>query len=198
MALLREIEQYHLAEFPVTAAATMAGAYDLSGVTTDDFLSDRPKPNPYYFALLLAAYQEVYRLAPTLADLLTPPYDNTLPPLLDGQHSGSEINAAMPAQPTGVLDPEFLAAFRANPNHPLRQALRDNDLIHWRPQSPLRLYQCDKDADVVPANAEVALASFHAAGAVHVQLINPALGADHGDCSEPSLVAAKTWFDSLR
>jgi dienelactone hydrolase len=59
MAVLREMEQYHAAEFQVTAAATMAGAYDLAGVTTDDFLSERAVPNPYYSALLLAAYQDV-------------------------------------------------------------------------------------------------------------------------------------------
>ncbi|MCZ7636503.1 MAG: lipase family protein [Verrucomicrobia bacterium] len=88
MAVLRELEQFHTEEFPITAAATMAGAYDLSGVTTDDFLSDRPMPSPYYFALLLAAYQEIYGLAPTLPDLLTPPYDTTLPPLLQGQRTG--------------------------------------------------------------------------------------------------------------
>jgi len=198
MALLREIEQYHADEFPVTDAAAMAGAYDLSGVTADDFLSGREVPNPYYSALLLAAYQEVYRLAPTLAELLAPPYNTTLPPLLDGQHTGTEINAVMPSVPSRVLKSEYLAAFRSDPNHPLRQVLRDNDLIHWRPQSLLRLYHCDQDRDVLFANAEAALASFHAQGASQVELINPAPGADHGGCSEPSLLAAKAWFDSLR
>jgi hypothetical protein len=198
MAVLRELERFHPAEFPVTAAATMAGAYDLSGVTADDFLSDRPMPSPYYFALLLAAYQDLYQLAPTLADLLTPPYDTTLPPLLQGQHTGAEIDAKMPAVPTQVLKAHYLAGFRADPQHPLRQALRDNDLIHWRPQSALRLYHCDGDQAVSPANAEAALASFHAAGATQVQLFNPQPGAGHGDCSEPSLLAAKAWFDSLR
>lgn len=198
MAVLRELEQFHSEEFPITAAATMAGAYDLSGVTTDDFLSDRPMPSPYYFALLLAAYQEIYGLAPTLPDLLTPPYDTTLPPLLQGQHTGGEIDARMPAVPTQILKPAYLAAFRANPHHPLRQALRDNDLIRWRPRSALRLYHCDGDQAVSPANADAALASFHAAGATQVQLFNPQPGAGHGDCSEPSLLAAKAWFDSLR
>ncbi len=198
MALLKEIEQHHPGEFAVTAAATMAGAYDLAGVTTDDFLSERPMPNPYYFGLLLAGYQAVYRLAPSLSDLLAAPYHVTLPPLLDGQHSSAEINAAMPSVPIRVLKPEYMAAFRDDPGHPLRQALRDNDLIRWRPQSLLRLYHCDKDQDVIVANSEAALASFHAAGATQVQLFNPAPGSSHGDCSEPSLVAAKVWFDSLR
>lgn len=198
MALLRELETYHADEFTVTAAAPMAGAYDLSGVTAEDFLSPRPKPNPYYLALLLAAYQDIYRLAPSLGDLLAPPYDAILPPLLTGQHSGGEINAAMPADPVQILRPEYLEAFRTDPEHPLRLALRDNDVFRWTPRSPLRLYHCSGDQDVVPANSQVAYAAFRAAGATQVELVDPVPGGTHGACAEPSLLAAKDWFDSLR
>lgn len=198
MALMRELETFHADEFTVTAAAPMAGAYDLSGVTADDFLSPRPKPNPYYSALLLAGFQSVYGLAPSLADLFVPPYDQTLPPLLDGSHTGSEINAAMPADPTQVLKPEYLAAFKADPNHPLRQALRDNDVYQWKPKAPLRLYHCLGDQDVPFANSQVAYDAFVAAGVADVKLIDLDPAADHGACSEPSLLDAKLWFDSLK
>ena len=200
MALLRELETYHTNEFTVTACAPMAGAYDLSGVTTSNFLSGALAPNPYYFLYLLAAYQSVYHLAGSLADLLAPPYDTTLPPLLDGTHSGSDINAAMVQvqDPVNILKPEYLAAFRNDPRHPLRLALEENDLDRWRPRAPLHLYHCAADQDVIIANSEVALASFHALGATQVQLIDPDPTADHAGCSEPSLNLAKQWFDSLR
>lgn len=198
VALLRELETYHTNEFAVTACAPMAGAYDLSGVTATDFLSGRQLPNPYYFLYLLAAYQEVYQLAPSLADLLTAPYDTILPPLLNGNTSGSVINAALPADPTQILKPEYLAAFRADPRHPLRLALQDNDLYRWKPRAPLRLYHCAGDRDVIIANSQVAYASFLSLGASQVQLIDPLPAADHGACAQPSLVLAKDWFDSLR
>jgi hypothetical protein len=198
MALLRELETFHADEFTVTAAAPMAGAYDLSGVTTEDFLSPRPKPNPYYSALLLAALQDIYRLAPSLGDLLAPPYNQTLPPLLTGQNTGAEINAAMPADPRQVLRPEYLAAFTADPDHALRHALRDNDVFRWTPRSPLRLYHCAGDQDVPFANSQVAFEAFQAAGASQVQLLDLNPNADHGGCTLPSLLAAKVWFDSLR
>jgi hypothetical protein len=197
MALHRELEAYHTNQFIITASAPMAGAYDLSGVTTDDVLGGRPQPNPYYFAYLLAAYQDVYRLAPGLADLLAPPYDSTLPPLLDGQHSGGQINAAMPADVRQVLKPEVLAAFQTNPSHPLRIALRDNDLYRWTPRAPVRLYHCSGDQDVIFANAQVAWESFRSRGA-QAQLVNPVPGGDHADCALPSLLEAKAWFDSLK
>jgi hypothetical protein len=198
LALLRELEMFHTNEFSVTACAPMAGAYDLSGVTTDDFLSGRIQANPYYFALLLAAYQSVYHLAPTLADLFAPPYDTTLPPLLQGNATGDEINAAMPGIPTQILNPQYLAAFRANTNHPFRLALRDNDLYRWRPRAPLHLYHCQGDHDVLFANSQVTLDSFQSLGATQAQLIDPMPAADHADCALPSLFDAKAWFDSLR
>jgi pimeloyl-ACP methyl ester carboxylesterase len=198
MALARELEAYHTNEFTITACAPMAGAYDMSGVTTDDFLSGRPQPNPYYFALLLAAYQDTYHLAPTLADLFVAPYATTLPPMLQGGSTGEDINLVMPTDPALILKPEILAAFRQNPNHPLRQALRDNDVYAWTPRSPMRLYHCSGDQDVVFANSQVALASFQGREANQVSLINTVPGGTHGSCVLPSLQAAKTWFDSLR
>jgi hypothetical protein len=198
MALARDLEAYHTNEFSVTACAPMAGAYDLSGVTANDVLSGRVPPNPYYFAYLLAAYQDIYRFAPTLADLLASPYDVTLPPLLRGNSTGGEINAAMPNNPMQILKPEILAAFQHDENHPFRQALRDNDVYAWTPKMPMRLYHCSGDQDVVFANSQVALTSFHDRGATQVTLTNTVPGGDHGDCVLPSLLDAKAWFDSLR
>lgn len=198
MALLRELEEFHTNEFKVTACAPMAGAYDLSGVTTSNFLSGVASPNPYYFLYLLGAYQSIYHFAGSLSNLLAAPYDSTLPPLLDGSHTGGQMNSALPLNPLNILKPEYLADFRSNPRHPLRLALQENDLYRWRPRAPLRLYHCAADQDVVIANSQVALASLQALGATQVQLIDPAPTADHGGCSEPSLMLAKQWFDSLR
>lgn len=198
MALLRELETFHTNEFTVTACAPMAGAYDLSGTTTDYFLSGAAEPNPYYFAYLLAAYEDVYHLAPSLADVLQSPYNTTLPPLLHGNTSGSQINAAMPADPTQIFAPAYLTAFKTNPRHPLRLALRENDLYAWTPRAPLRLYHCAADRDVPYTNSVVALNSFQSRGATQVQLIDPVPTADHGGCALPSLTLAKAWFDSLR
>jgi hypothetical protein len=198
MALLRELEMFHTNEFTVTACSPMAGAYDLSGVSTADFLSNRPQPNPYYFSLIVAAYQSVYKLAPTLADLFTPPYNTTLPPLLAGNNTGADINAVMPARPVDILKPQYLAAFLASTNQPFRLALQDNDLYRWKPRSPLHMYHCMGDRDVLIGNSQVALASFLQRGASQVQLIDPKPSADHGGCALPSLLKAKEWFDTLR
>jgi pimeloyl-ACP methyl ester carboxylesterase len=198
LALQREIETYHVDEFTVTASAPMAGAYDLSGVTADDLLSGRPMPNAYYLLYLLGAYQEVYQVAGSLAELLAAPYDVKLPPLLNGNATGTQINSNMPPDARQILKPEILDAIQTQPDHPFRIALRDNDLTDWMPVSPTRLYHCAGDQDVIFANSEIALAHFHARGATQVELIDPDLTADHGDCVLPSFLLVKDWFDSLR
>ena len=198
MALLRELEAFHTNEFTVTACAPMAGAYDLSGVTTSNVLAGVPSPNPYYFLYILAAYQSVYHLSGSLSNLLASPYNTNLTSLLDGTHTGGDLNALLPADPLTILEPGLLAQFRANPRHPLRLALADNDLYRWRPRAPLRLYHCAADQDVIFANSQVAFNSFQALGATQVELIDPIPTADHAGCSEPSLALAKAWFDSLR
>ena len=198
MALLRELETFYTNEFTVTACAPMAGAYDLSGVTTTNFLSGNPQPNPYYFLYLLAAYQNTYHLANSLADMLAPPYNTTLPPLMNGNTSSTQLNNSMPANPVQILKPQYLAAFQASPRHPLRLALQDNDCYRWVPRSPLHMYHCAGDMDVIIANSQVALATFQSLGATQVVLIDPMPNTNHVGCAEPSLLGAKAWFDSLR
>ncbi|MCX7722645.1 MAG: hypothetical protein N2379_06235 [Verrucomicrobiae bacterium] len=198
MALHRELETYHADEFTVTASAPMAGAYDLSGTTLDDFLSDRPKPNPYYYAYLLAAYHHVYTLAPRFEDILAAPYNTTLPPLLRGNAAAAEINAAMPPDPRQMLDPEYLAAVQQRTNHPFRILLRENDVYGWAPRAPVRLYHCGGDQDVLIANAHIATNSMRARGATNVTLLIPSPSNDHRACALPSLLAAKAWFDTLK
>lgn len=199
MALHRELERYHTNEFTVTASAPMAGPYDLSGVELNDLLSGRCPPNPYYAAYVLESYQSVYGLAPAWSDLLAPPYDVTIPPLFNGNTSGSMINAALPACGfASVLTPATRASVTNDPGSPLYLALRANDVYRWRPVAPVRLFHCSGDQDVLPANSQVAYTNFLARGATDVQLVDPSPGANHGDCVIPSVSAAKAWFDSLK
>ena len=199
MALHRELERYHTNEFTVTASAPMAGPYDLSGVELNDFLSARCPPDPYYFAYVLMAYQSVYALAPSWSNLVVAPYSTTIPPLFNGNNTGTTINGAMPAcNLSAILSPQVVSSLTNDPGSPLYQALRDNDLYRWKPVAPMRLYHCSGDLDVLPANSQVAYNSFRAQGASKVQLIDPQPGADHSSCAIPSLAAAKAWFDTLK
>jgi hypothetical protein len=198
MALHRELERYHTNEFTVTASAPMAGPYDMSGVELNDILSGRCVPDPYYAAYVLVAYQSLYSLAPGWSDLLAAPYDTTIPPLFNGNTSGTNINSALPCDATTILAPPLISALNNDPGCPLYQALRDNDLYRWKPVAPIRLYHCNGDQDVLFANSVVATNSFVAQGATNVSLWDPQPTADHSGCVIPALAAAKAWFDTFK
>lgn len=199
LAAQRELELQHAEEFVLTASAPCAGAYDMSGVTAEDFFSSRQPPNPYYAAYLLKAYVEIYGLFPDFAAVLREPYKTRLPPLFDGRHSSGVINAAMPSRPVEVLDPVVLEAYRTHPDHPLRAALADNDLYRdWVPRVPTRFYHCGGDQDVLPANSQVAVDAFRSQGAPAVEFFDPVPFANHGTCAPFALFGTKLWFDSLK
>lgn len=198
LAAQREIEQHHADEFELTASAPMAGPYSMSEISFDDMLSDRVQPNPYYAAYILRAYFDLYPIARSFSEILIPPLDETVPPLFDGQTGSGPINALLPGRVREALQPDFLAALQTDTRHPLRLALRENDLVDWVPKVPTRLYHCSGDLDVLPANSDLAFERFQQAGAPDVSRLDPMPGADHGGCILPAFMAAKEWFDSLR
>ena len=195
MAAHREIETYHSDEFTVTASAPMSGPYDLSGVTWNYAQTNLSLRG--YFPLLIAAWLPIYNLGDTFEELLRAPYDRTLAPLYDGLHTDDQIGLALPSDGFTVLRPDYLARLLSDPNHPLRQAFRDNDVYQWTPVAPIHLYHCSGDTLVPPANSMVAYQTFTNNGACCVSLIDPG-NFDHGPGWLPSVLAAKQWFDSLK
>lgn len=198
MALHRELEQHHAAEFPLTASAPMAGPYDLSGTMSSSMTLPVAYDGREYVPYLLFAYDAVYGLYDDVSDVLVAPYATTLPPLFDGLNSASTIDAAMPRVPRDIFQPAWITDFETNPSNPLRTRLEDNDLhTNWTPQAPMRLYHCSGDEVVPFANSVVAASNFVARGAGSVQVVD--MGAlSHSDGAAPCSLAAKAWFDTLR
>jgi len=199
MAAHRDIERDYTNEFTVTACAPMAGPYDLSG-TVLTILNNPNFPIRAPFPYGVAGLLPIYRYADTLEELLRPPYDQTLAPLLDGYHDGPEIHAATPPDEASIFYPDYEAAFLSDSNHPLRLAIADNDLLDWRPLAPMRLFHCSGDDQVPYTNSVIAFQTFTNNGACCVELINPETTQplNHNQCAWLSLLEAKAWFDSLK
>jgi hypothetical protein len=194
LALQRELEQNHAGEFTVTASAPMAGPHDLSGTMKALILSGLPYDSPNYVPYILFGHHTVYRLFNAPSDVLVAPYDTTLPPLMDGQHSGSEVDAAMPSVPRQIFTTAFVNDFASNPNNALHVSLLANDTFRWVPGVPTTFFHCAGDTTVPKANSEVALAWMIANGATGVFLADPAPTADHADGASPCISAANQWF----
>lgn len=201
MALHKEIEENHSDEFTITAAAPMAGPYDVSGYQAEPFMSPEVYPAPYYLPYLLFSYNDVYELYGSPSDFLKAPFDVTLPPLFDGTYGGGQVNDAMMTNiPSEILLDDVLEDFKFNYNHPFRLALADNDLYDWKPEAPMHICHCIGDQSVLYENALVAYNSFRDKGKEDVTLVTPDAStgtSDHDDCVLPCLLDAIIWFDGF-
>ena len=198
LALHRALEADPAREFTVSASAPQLGPYDLSGVQFTFALRQRHSPTlTLAVGYLLYAYSEIYQPFPTLREMFTPAYAAHLPRLLDGRHNTLSVILRLPAAPRDILNPAFVAALRADPRHPVRQALRENDVYDWRPRAPVRLYYVKDDAIVSPDNTLSACAVMCARGA-DVRTVDLGYPYNHWSAFCPAQAAAKAWFSILQ
>lgn len=198
MATTKEIQQNYSSEFTITASAPMSGPYDMDGAQTDVVLSDEPYAAPYYLPYLMFAYNSVYAMYDNPSDFLLEPYDELLPPLMDGTHEGYEIDAVIPDIPKQIIKPEVLEDFINNPQNPFRIALQENDLTQWKPEVPVIMYYCTADELVSFQNTINALNSFSELGSTMADKFDSFYSGSHTACAQPCFVYARTWFDSLK
>jgi len=186
-------------EFNVTASAPLSGPYNMSGSMAPLILSSAPYSNPGYIIYLLMSYQLAYgNIYNNYSDILRSPYDTLIPPYFDGTYNMNTVNNLLPQVIDSYLVDTMLANFRAEQttkNHPLWQALVDNDNYDWLPTSPVRMYYCTADEQVTFQNAIDAQTAMLANGATNVIAINRG-NLTHGGCVQPAASAARIFFDS--
>jgi acetyl esterase/lipase len=202
MATLKYAQDNNLVEeMGIVAGAPSSGPYNMSGSQAEVLLSGEPYSNPGYVVYLLMSYQLAYgNLYADLSEILQSPYGTTMLPYFDGMQNEFDmdvVNALLPETLSELLQDSVLSNLETNDNHPIWQALRDNDNFDWTPQMPLRLFYCDGDEQVPFANSIVARDSMQANGAADVEVQNVFPGANHGQCVIPAVLAARSFFSQL-
>ena len=131
-------------------------------------------------------------------EILVEPYATLLPPLFLGNNGSGVVDDVMPVVPNDILVETMLQEFITDPEHPFREALRENDLYDWTPAARVRMFYCDADDHVFYQNSTVALQAMLDNGAADVDAINAGAGLDHNGCAFPALLNAKGVFDALQ
>lgn len=196
MALHRALDSAPLPGLTVIGSAPMAGAFDLADISLPSALQTPAPSSSMYLAYALLSYERVYEYGPREA-LFQAPWDTAVVGLFDGTHTPQAIAAALPAEPTKLLQPAFVQAYLSDPQHPFRRLLRQNDVLDWTPRAPITFFHGRADVDVAYANAERALSVMQTRGA-NVSLVNVGDTLDHATASMPSYFGAAAWFASLR
>lgn len=186
-------------ELPVVASAPCSGPYNLSGSMADIFISGDYYSNPGYVVYTLLSFQSAYgNLYQSYSNILRPPYDSIIPPMFDGTYSMSAVNNQLPNYIDSFMVDTVLANFRndsVNQNHPLWQALNDNNNYNWIPQRPMRMYYCTADEQVPYQNSLDAQAYMLNSAPVDVRAVFSG-NLSHGDCVMPAIYSASVFFDS--
>ncbi len=198
-AAQRRIESSLSDEFSLGASSPMAAPFDLSGAMVDLLAQDDPYSAPFFLPYTLLAYNDVYGLAESPSEFLSPPFDQTIPPLFDGTRSGGEIDAELPDVPKQILREEFVDSILMDDSFSWRRRLEENTLLSWTPASPTRLYHCEKDELIPIDNSITALSSFLANGAPEsrVDLVTGDFG-KHAECAAVFILLGKFWIDEVR
>lgn len=111
----------------VTASAPLSGGYASSTVMLDRLLERKTLPFPSFAAYLWISLNRTTGIFPAPAFYLSRPYDETLPPLFDGQHPEALISKKMPPIPSDILLPQVRTALE-NRTGQFFSAIKANDL----------------------------------------------------------------------
>jgi len=194
MAAQREIELNYKSEFPLTAVAPMAGAYDLN-LSAKKILQGQTYNQPAYLAYFMVAYNDVYGWN-NLTTFFNSPYAEKLSTLFNGNFSTDEINAQLTNDLTKLINQNFAKSFLAGTETTLTSAFTSNSLLNWKPIAPMRLYHGDAD-EYVPFENSVQAKNYFLTQGVNVELITIP-GGKHVSSALPAIVAAIDWFGTLK
>ena len=136
---------------PILGSAAIAGPHNLRTISLGAALAGGSTSHPLFLAYMVRGYAARY--GHTIDSVLAPPAAALTPQLFDSPHEPDAIIAALPKRPPAMFRADFLDAFDTGGRHWLLDAIAANEVSHFRPQAPVRLYFGNRDVDVPPAEA---------------------------------------------
>lgn len=197
MALHRYWQQRYALEYPVTAAAPMAGPFDLFGTFMHDATSNEfAETTTFSSAYLVMGLRQVYQFFGSLDQVFRPPYDKKVLQLFNGMNSMDRIIAQLPRNPLNLFTSEFYQAITTDANHPFMRALAANSVWDWIPRAPTQLCHGTADVSVKPFNSVNTYQYMKGLGAdVSLVLLE---GKGHRDSAVPCMNATSEFFEKMQ
>ncbi len=202
LATLQKIEAD--GEIEVAMTAPMAGPYAMNemamGVLIQPALSV-----PSFMANVGYSYANAY--GKDLNNTINEPYASKLETLFNGDFNRTQIDAELTIHTTGehgLFNEVFVNDFFLNNNNWFKQAMIENNVHTWGPQTPVRLVHCEGDK-VIPYDISLlAEATMNAYNATDVSIVpvEDTLGIPnhkgHADCGPLAYQVAAGMFTQAR
>ena len=200
MATHKYIEENNLtAEFRINASAPCSGVYSLSGVMWDYILYSKEIQycSPEGLINNLLSCQYVYgNLYEQTSDYFKEPYDSLIDAYIENDRDFG-LNDYFPFDLNSYIHDSVFVNCMNNPDHPLLQDLRKNDVYNWKPEAPVKMYYSTADEMVPYQNAITALSEMIKNGAKEVAAIEVSSTLGHGAALVPSMQLVLKWFKEI-
>ncbi len=204
MAIHKSLEEDHVSNFNLIAAAPMSGLYSMSGEMRDIILTDQTYLFPNYVGWTLLSYNLAHDLGYTLEELFKPPYVEPIRQFNAEEIDLFQLNGMLiqalvlnhgNIQPKGMFQDSIIDQLRLELNPPINLALKENDTFDWAPKAPIRMLYCQSDEQFSYKNSVVADSVMNLRGALNVEALDVNSNAGHLACLEPALINASRFFD---
>jgi len=199
MAGLRELETRGT---NVSGAVCLNGPYDLTGTMLPLMLNGQPFPVPYFLPYMILGYNAVpangTSFSPDVA--IKDQYRADLIKVMDGNHSGTEIQAKMPSSKIlrEIFTPAFIDSLN-NPNSSQFKILYENNTwINWTPKTKMFVAHGMNDDCVTYGNYLTFKANHNAVNIRYFELGEtfPMLGSYHESFAPWAFLQGQCWIES--
>lgn len=195
LAAQKDIEQNYPDEFQITAAAPLAGPYDIAGTILDGF-QKLTYPEPAYIAFLFSAYNEIYGWD-RLGDIIAAPYSSQVAGMFNGSQTWGEVINQLPDSMDDLVKQEFIADYLNGSESQIKSAFEENTLLNWSPASPICFIHGTDDQIVPYKNALTAYENLSLLTNVEIKLI-PIPGGTHETSGVPAILLMLEYFETFR
>ncbi len=193
MVALRDQEAQPIPNVQLTAAASIAGPFDLAGFSFLNALKGESPSASLYLAYIINTYSRVYDMQ--LDSVLREPYASTVPDVFNGELDSDAVAEALPQDPRELFLDSVLAELDAGNLGWIGTRLRENSLGSWSPKTPVRLYYGNADTDVSPLEAINQVSRWDEMG---LSVIAEDVGAfDHNESVIEAAPRIRNWFDEF-
>jgi pimeloyl-ACP methyl ester carboxylesterase len=191
LALQRELERMHV---KVDATAVVGGVFDAERFFLASLESETPFV-PLYVTYLLLAFDDIYDIYDSTAEVFRQPYATTVEGLFDMQHFFDDIAAELPPPVRDLLTPSYFAELTTNRDTPMRVRLRENAVDRLRLEAPVRVYHSPVDEEVAYDFTLISVERLRRRGATITVRTLP--GFDHVNSWIQAMPRAVRWFHSI-
>ena len=192
LALHRELERSRV---QVKGTAVVGGIFDLERWFLVSLEKEDSIAQALYASYLLLAFDDIYDVFDSTADVFRRRYATIVEDLFDMRHYFDDVMFALPPPARELLKPSYYAQVTTDRDDPMRVRLRENAVDRWRPEAPVLVFHSPVDEEAPYDDALVSVERLRRRGATIAVRTLP--GFDHVNSWIQALPQAVRFFHAV-